>query len=269
MPDAVRLRSTDAPRSPDFNQGTAMTSSVVNYESRDGIAIITLNRPEKRNAINNDVALQLRVALERLNDSDDRVGVLTHAGAHFTGGADIKGPPEDFPGCVPNVGVMMQKPLVAAVGGWVVGGGVVIVQMCDLCVAADDAKFMFPEAKVGFTGAAIAGLAARIPHKVAMELMLVGNEMSAERMYQVGLVNRLVEPGKQLDAAMEYARQLADNAPMVLSVLRDYVSRVIPKGPSELAAQGRATIQRIRQSTDAKEGISSFKEKRKPRFTGK
>jgi enoyl-CoA hydratase len=246
-----------------------MTSSVVNYESRDGIAIITLNRPEKRNAINNDVALQLRVALERLNDSDDRVGVLTHAGAHFTGGADIKGPPEDFPGCVPNVGVMMQKPLVAAVGGWVVGGGVVIVQMCDLCVAADDAKFMFPEAKVGFTGAAIAGLAARIPHKVAMELMLVGNEMSAERMYQVGLVNRLVEPGKQLDAAMEYARQLADNAPMVLSVLRDYVSRVIPKGPSELAAQGRATIQRIRQSTDAKEGISSFKEKRKPRFTGK
>jgi enoyl-CoA hydratase len=269
MPDAVRLRSTDAPRSPDFNQGTAMTSSVVNYESRDGIAIITLNRPEKRNAINNDVALQLRVALERLNDSDDRVGVLTHAGVHFTGGADIKGPPEDFPGCVPNVGVMMQKPLVAAVGGWVVGGGVVIVQMCDLCVAADDAKFMFPEAKVGFTGAAIAGLAARIPHKVAMELMLVGNEMSAERMYQVGLVNRLVEPGKQLDAAMEYARQLADNAPMVLSVLRDYVSRVIPKGPSELAAQGRATIQRIRQSTDAKEGISSFKEKRKPRFTGK
>ena len=246
-----------------------MTSPVVNYESRDGIAIITLNRPEKRNAINNDVALQLRVALERLNDSDDRVGVLTHAGAHFTGGADIKGPPEDFPGCVPNVGVMMQKPLVAAVGGWVVGGGVVIVQMCDLCVAADDAKFMFPEAKVGFTGAAIAGLAARIPHKVAMELMLVGNEMSAERMYQVGLVNRLVEPGKQLDAAMEYARQLADNAPMVLSVLRDYVSRVIPKGPSELAAQGRATIQRIRQSTDAKEGISSFKEKRKPRFTGK
>ncbi len=246
-----------------------MTSPVVNYESRDGIAIITLNRPEKRNAINNDVALQLRAALERLNDSDDRVGVLTHAGAHFTGGADIKGPPEDFPVCVPNVGVMIQKPLVAAVGGWVVGGGVVIVQMCDLCVAADDAKFMFPEAKVGFTGAAIAGLAARIPHKVAMELMLVGNEMSAERMYQVGLVNRLVEPGKQLDAAMEYARQLADNAPMVLSVLRDYVSRVIPKGPSELAAQGRATIQRIRQSTDAKEGISSFKEKRKPRFTGK
>ena len=102
-----------------------------------------------------------------------------------------------------------------------------------------------------------------------MELMLVGNEISAERMYQVGLVNQLAEPGTQLEAALVYARQLADNAPMVLSVLRDYVGRVIPKGPSELAAQGRATIQRIRQSGDAKEGIASFKEKRKARFTGK
>ena len=78
-----------------------MSSTVVTYESRDRIAVITLNRPEKRNAINSDVAIQLRAALERLNDSDDRVGILTHAGAHFTGGADIKGPPEDFPACVP------------------------------------------------------------------------------------------------------------------------------------------------------------------------
>lgn len=246
-----------------------MSSAVVTYESRDGVAIITLNRPEKRNAINGDVATQLRAALDRLNDSDDRVGILTHAGAHFTGGADIKGPPEDFPACVPNIGVPMQKPLIAAVGGWVVGGGMVIVQMCDLCIAAEDAKFMFPEAKVGITGAAIAGLAARIPHKVAMELMLVGNEISAERMYQVGFVNQVVKSGGQLDAAMVWARQLAENAPLVVSVLRDYVGRIIPKGPSELAAQGRATIQRIRQSEDAKEGVTSFKEKRKAKFRGK
>jgi enoyl-CoA hydratase/carnithine racemase len=246
-----------------------MSSTVVTYESRDGVAIITLNRPEKRNAISGDMATQLRAALERLNDGDDRVGILTHAGAHFTGGADIKGPPEDFPACVPNIGLPMQKPLIAAVGGWVVGGGMVIVQMCDLCIAAEDAKFMFPEAKIGVTGAAIAGLAARIPHKVAMELMLVGNEISAERMYQVGFVNQVVKPGAQLDAAMIWAKQLAENAPLVVSVLRDYVGRIIPKGPSELAAQGRATIQRIRQSEDAKEGIASFKEKRKAKFRGK
>jgi enoyl-CoA hydratase len=246
-----------------------MADQPLTYESRDGVAIITLNRPEKRNAINNDMAHALRAAWLRLNRSDDRVGVITHAGEHFTGGADIKGPPEDFPACVPNVGVVVEKPLIAAVGGWVVGGGVVIVQMCDLCVAADDARFMFPEAKVGFTGALIAGLAARIPHKVAMELMLLGDEVNAERMYQVGLVNKLVRPGQQLEAALDYARRLAANAPRVLQVLREFVGHVVPKGPSELAAYGRLAIGSVRQSDDAKEGIAAFKEKRKPRFQGR
>jgi enoyl-CoA hydratase/carnithine racemase len=246
-----------------------MADSPLTYESRDGIAIITLNRPEKRNAINNEMARALRDAWHRLNDSDDRVGVITHAGEHFTGGADIKGPPEDFPACVPNVGVRLRKPLIAAVGGWVVGGGVVIVQMCDLCVAADDARFMFPEAKVGFTGAIIAGLSARIPHKVAMELMLLGEVVNAERMYQVGLINKVTPPGQQLEGALEYARKLAANAPLVIEVLREFVGHVIPKGPTELATYARLAISGVRQSEDAKEGIAAFKEKRKARFRGK
>lgn len=246
-----------------------MSDAPLTYESRDGIAVITLNRPEKRNAINNDMAHALRDAWLRLNESDDRVGVITHAGEHFTGGADIKGPPEDFAGCVPNVGVALEKPLIAAVGGWVVGGGVVIVQMCDLCVAAENTRFMFPEAKVGFTGAVIAGLSARIPHKVAMELMLLGDEIGAERMYQVGLINKLTPPGKQLEAALDYARRLASNAPLVLQVLREFVGHIIPKGPSELATYGRLALGSVRQSADAKEGVAAFKEKRQPRFTGK
>ncbi|MEN3354751.1 MAG: hypothetical protein V7640_2909 [Betaproteobacteria bacterium] len=246
-----------------------MAEQPLTYESRDHIAIITLNRPEKRNAIDNDMARALREAWHRLNASDDRVAVITHAGEHFTVGADIKAPPEDFPACVPNVGVVLEKPLIAAVGGWVVGGGVVMVQMCDLCVAADNARFMFPEAKVGFTGALIAGLAARIPHKVAMELMLVGEEVSAERMFQTGLVNKLAQPGRQLEAALEYARKLAANAPLVLQVLREFVARIIPQGPSEQAAYGRLRIGSVRQSEDAKEGVAAFKEKRQARFRGK
>ncbi|MGE5525729.1 MAG: enoyl-CoA hydratase/isomerase family protein [Rhodospirillaceae bacterium] len=246
-----------------------MPDSPVLYESRDGVAVITLNRPEKRNAINNSMALALREAWLRLEESADRVAVLTHAGDHFTGGADIKDPPADFPACIPNVGVRLGKPVVAAVGGWVVGGGVVAVQMCDLCVADENARFMFPEAKVGFTGALIAGLAARIPHKVAMELMLLGDTITAQRMHEVGFVNRLVPPGAQLAAAMEYARRLAENAPLVLKLLREFVGEIVPRGPSEAAAIGRLAIARVRESADAQEGRASFREKRKPRFVGK
>jgi enoyl-CoA hydratase/carnithine racemase len=244
-------------------------NNAVTYESTDGVAVITLNRPDKRNAINNDVALGLRAAWERLNASDDRVAILTHAGQDFCVGLDVKGPAEDFPACIPNVGIALQKPLIAAVSGWAVGGGVVLVEMADLCVAADDAKFMFPEGRIGITGAIIAGLAARIPHKIAMELMLVGDAMPAQRLYEAGLINRVVPRDGLMAAALDYARKLADNAPLVTALLRDFVAEVIPKGPSELLARSRLAIQRVRTSEDAKEGIASFKEKRKPRFKGK
>jgi len=146
---------------------------------------------------------------------------------------------------------------------------VVMVQMADLCVAADTTKFSFPEAKVGFTGALVAGLAARIPHKVAMELMLLGEVIDAPRAYQVGLVNKVVPREQLLEAAMGYARRLAGNAPMVLALLREFVSEVLPRGPSENVARGRLAITRVRQSEDAKEGVASFKAKRKPQFKGK
>ena len=246
-----------------------MSSNAVTYEVVDQVAIVTINRPQQRNAINQDVADGLRAAWERLNAGDERVAILTTSGDHFSVGMDVKAPANDFPACVPNVGVKLNKPLIAAVAGWTVGGGVVMVQMADLCVAADTTKFLFPEAKVGFTGALVAGLAARIPHKVAMELMLLGDELSAERAYQVGLVNKVVPRDQLLETALNYGRRLAANAPMVLSLLRDFVGEVIPRGPSELAAHGRFAIARVRQSEDAKEGVASFKAKRKPQFKGR
>jgi enoyl-CoA hydratase len=246
-----------------------MTGNAVTYEVVDHIAIITLNRPDKRNAINAAIATGLRAAWERFNASEERVAILTCAGEHFSVGVDVKAPAEDFPACVPNIGVRVTKPLIAAVAGWTVGGAVVMVQMADLCVAADDTKFTFPEAKVGFTGALIAGLAARIPHKVAMELMLLGEVLGAERAYQIGLVNKVVPRDQLLEAAMGYARRLAANAPMVLALLREFVSEVIPRGPSEHVARGRLAITRVRQSDDAKEGVAAFKAKRKPQFKGK
>jgi enoyl-CoA hydratase len=246
-----------------------MGKSVVTYESRDAIALISLNRPEKKNAINNDMAYALRDALLRLEASNDAVGILTGVGADFTGGADIKGPPDDLAVCVPMVGVDTTKPLIAAVSGWAVGGGLVLVQMCDLCVADETARFWYPEAKVGISGAQIASLAARIPHKVAMELMLACEPIDAQRAYQVGLVNRITEPGKAVEGAMYYAEKIRDCAPLVLQMLRRFVAEVLPKGPSEQAAITRLQLARVRNSADAKEGVAAFKEKRRPRFSGR
>ncbi|MEO7727072.1 MAG: enoyl-CoA hydratase-related protein [Burkholderiales bacterium] len=246
-----------------------MSANAITYEVVENIAVITLNRPDKRNALNNDMTKGLTAAWERFNASDERVAILTCAGDDFCVGVDVKAPAEDFPACVPNVGVSLTKPLIAAVAGWTVGGAVVMVQMADLCVAADTTKFTFPEAKVGFTGALVAGLAARIPHKVAMELMLLGEVVSAERAYQVGLVNKVVPRDHVLETAMAYARRLAANAPMVLALLKEFVSEVLPRGPSEHVARGRLAIARVRQSEDAKEGVASFRAKRKPQFKGK
>lgn len=246
-----------------------MSSSVVNYESRDGIAVISLNRPEKKNAINNAMAHALRDALLRLDASSDACGILTGVGADFTGGADIKGPPDDLAVCVPGVGIEVTKPLIAAVSGWAVGGGLVLVQMCDLCVADETARFWYPEAKVGISGAQIASLAARIPHKVAMEMMLACEPLGAQRAYQVGLVNKVTPPGQAVAGAMYYAEKIRDCAPLVLQMLRRFVADVLPKGPSERAAITRMQIAAVRTSADAKEGVAAFKEKRRPRFTGK
>ena len=245
------------------------SESPVLYESRDGIAVITLNRPERLNAVNTAVQNGLNAAWHRLNDSDDRVAILTHAGNDFSVGNDVKDPAADFAKAVPNVGVRLAKPLIAAPSGWVVGGSLCLVQMADLCVAADTAKFLYPEAKLGITGAVIAGVAARIPHKVAMELMLLGETVSAQRMYEVGFVNRVVPRAELMPTAMAFAERIRDNAPLVMQTFRRFVAELLPKGPSEYAAMVRMDLEQVRQSADAKEGVAAFKEKRKARFQGK
>jgi enoyl-CoA hydratase/carnithine racemase len=151
----------------------------------------------------------------------------------------------------------------------VVGGGLVLVQYADLAVAADNSVFSYPEAKVGFSGGLISSLAARIPHKLAMELLLVGGSISAQRAYEAGLVNRVVPVGQQLDTARELAAQIAANAPLVTQTLKRFVGEVIPKGPTEAAGIARAQIEAINASEDFHEGISAFTQKRAPQFAGR
>jgi enoyl-CoA hydratase len=244
--------------------------SVLLYESRDHIATITINRPEKRNALSEEVCVKLRDAWQRFASSEDRVAIITGAGeAAFSGGADLIDTPKAFWQCVPGLGVPVDKPVIAALSGWCVGGAVVLVMMADFAVATETTRLLYPEAKVGIFGGVMAGLVSRMPHKVAMELMLVGEEMSAQRAYDVGFLNRLVPAGKHLGVAQEYARKIAANAPLVLQTIKRFATATLPRGPAEHFYPEVGRLAAIMASADKDEGVAAFKEKRKPRFSGR
>src|ERR1700674_1641961 len=243
-------------------------SEAVTYQSRDSIATITINRPEAMNALDEAVVQGLRAAWQRLRESEDRCAILAAAGDRaFSVGADLKNPPAELWQGVPGIGVEMEKPIIAALKGYCVGGAYVIVQYCDLVVAADNTVFIYPEAQVGFTGGLIAGAAARIPHKIAMEFMLLGQRLSAARAYEVGMVNKVMPAGQEIAGAREYATIVAASAPLSVQTLKRFVNAtVIPKSPSELSAIYRRDLLAVRNSADGAEGRRAFAEKRKPKF---
>ena len=245
-----------------------MSNTAVSYRSQDRTAIITIDRPERMNRIDADVVEGLHQAWHRFMASDeDRVAVLTGAGDKaFTAGADLKAPPSNLYRGIPGVGVPVDKPVIGAVAGWVVGGGMVLTTMCDILVAADNTRFSYPEVKVGFTGGLIANLALRIPHKIAMELLLVGEPIDAKRAYEVGYVNKVVPAAELMPSALDYARRIAATAPLPSRALKRFVAAVLPKGPTEIAGQARAQTDAIVASADWEEGRKAFAEKRPPNF---
>lgn len=235
----------------------------------DGVTLFTINRPERRNAISALTAVELQQAFEEFDQSaSQRVAVITGAGNEaFTAGADVDSIPELWR-CLPSIGITTRKPVISAVSGWCVGGGLIITMMSDLAVAAENARFSYPEGRLGLTQGMIAGLAGRIPHKAAMEIMLLGRPMSAERAYNVGLINQVTPNGQHVETALDMARHLATLAPLVLSTLKKFVTTVIPEGPSERYVRVKHDLDTIANSTDLAEGFAAFKEKRTPIFTG-
>ncbi len=245
-------------------------STGVSYTTENGIAHIRLNRPEKLNALDEDAILALRSALLAFDAGEARVAILSAEGDRaFSVGADIKNPPREMWQGVPGVGVVTKKPIIACVQGYCIGGAYILVQMCDLVVAADNTIFKYPEAQVGFTGGLIAGCAVRIPHKVAMEFMLLGQDLTAGRAHEVGMVNRVVPLGEQMAAALEFAKILAESAPLVVQTIKGFVDQTLPRGPAEKAALARDALLGVRDSEDGAEGRRAFREKRKPAFKGK
>ena len=245
-------------------------TDLVTYTSNDRIATITIDRANAMNALNEDVIQGLAAAWRRLEDSDDRVAVLTAAGDRaFSVGADIKQAPKEMWQGVPSIGVTASKPIIAAVHGWCIGGAYVIVQMCDLVVAADNTVFKYPEAQVGFTGGLIASAVARLPHKIAMEFMLLGQDLSADRALEVGMVNRVVPRAELMPAALEYATILRHSAPLVVETLKRFSLETMNKSPAEIGAISREQLLKVRDSEDGAEGRRAFGEKRTPEFQGR
>ena len=246
---------------------------LVTYESNDGIGIITINRADKLNALTGGVVAGIRNAMIQLNESDDRCAIVRGAGDRaFSVGADLKDPPRDpaLWECMPGVGIDVDKPLIAAVSGYCIGGAYCLVQYCDIAVADETADFFYPEAQIGFCGGLIAGLAARLPQKIAMEFMLTGKHFSAQRAFDVGMVNKVVAKGQLMDGAMEYAEIFRDSAPLVMATLKRFVrNEVIARGPSEQSGLAQRDLLAISRSEDQQEGGRAFGEKRNPVFKGR
>ena len=236
----------------------------------DGTTLITINRPARKNAICAITARELQQAFAEFDQSEQRVAVLTGAGNDaFSAGADVTNLPELWR-CVPTVGITTEKPVIAAVGGWCVGGALVVAMMCDLLVTADNGKFSYPEAKLGFTGGLISALPTRIPHKIAMELIMLCRTIDAKRAYDVGFANEVVPVGQQVEAALAMARELATFAPLVLRTLKRFVvDDVMPQGPSEKMGRAMRDLGLVRDSQDGQEGARAFKEKRAPKWVGR
>jgi enoyl-CoA hydratase len=248
---------------------------MLNVERRGAVAILTLDRPEARNAINRALEQALYDALEAVDqDPEIRVGIIAASGPIFSAGADLKEIREQGN---PRSGAMQResivsrehvKPLIAAIEGPALGGGAEIVLACDLVVAARGAKFALPEVRWGLmaSGGAMFRLPRVIPKRIALQLLLTGASLTAERAYALGMINELTVPGDALKIALQLAEVIAENGPLAVQRTREIVELTATMSERDAWKASRRAVEQNFASDDAKEGPLAFAEKRKPRW---
>ncbi|MDT5013367.1 MAG: enoyl-CoA hydratase [Mycobacterium sp.] len=245
-------------------------------EQRDRILLITINRPHAKNAVNAAVSHGLADAMDRLDDDAGlSVGVLTGAGGSFCAGMDLKAFARGENVVVEGRGMGFTerppaKPLIAAVEGYALAGGTELALATDLIVAASNSAFGIPEVKRGLVagGGGLLRLPQRIPYAVAMELALTGDNLSAKRAQELGLVSVLTEPGKALDGAIALAEKITANGPLAVAATKRIIVESRNWSPEEMWREQIKILMPVFGSNDAKEGAIAFAEKRPPRWTG-
>jgi enoyl-CoA hydratase len=255
---------------------SAMSEEVLTSEE-DGILVVTINRPEAKNAMTKAAAEGIAAAMDRL-DSDDnlRVGILTGAGGTFCSGMDLKGflrgesPSIEGRGFGGIVQKPPEKPLIAAVEGYALAGGLELMIACDLVVASAGAKFGIPEVKRGLVAAAggVMMLPDQIPERIAMELALTGDFIDAARAYELGLINRITD-GEALVAAKELAASIVANGPLAVRVSKQVIKQSRGWPMDERYTRQTQLIAPVFVSEDAREGAAAFAEKRAPNWKGR
>jgi len=247
-------------------------------QAEDGVLVVTLNRPEAKNAANKALAEGVAAAMDQLDGDDSlRVAILTGAGGTFCSGMDLKAFVSGETPHIPGRGFAgltekgPRKPLIAAVEGYALAGGLELAISCDMIVAADNAMFGIPETKRGLAAAAggLVKLPRQIPPRIAMELALTGDFISAQRAYELGLVNQVVDAGTALDAARALASKIAANGPLAVAASKQVILEQADWSQDTMFQKQGDIVNPVFVSEDAIEGATAFAEKRAPNWKGK
>jgi enoyl-CoA hydratase len=259
------------PQTPGTNDGVCVV------QRQGAVLIVTLNRPAQRNALNAELRSALRDAFDLLEDDDDlRCAVLTGAGTAFCAGGDMKEmaaasaqvPPEEWSRLLGSRGEV-RKPVIAAVNGFALAGGFRLVQQCDLCIASEAATFGITEVRRGRGAPWAAPLIDIVSKRMMMELLLTGQPITAQRAYEVGLVNRVVPADSLLAEAVEMAQVICENAPLSVQAAKQLVEISTEVGQTHAVRYADAIYETVYRSEDAQEGPRAFAERREPVWTGR